>query len=225
MGRFDSDNRGGQGGFAKKSFSGSRNHGGGSFRGKGSFTPSQKFPAVCDECGDNCEVPFRPTGERPVLCSACFGRQNKEAGGSSHFSRNDRRGDRRGNDGFPATCSSCGQSCTVPFRPTPGKEIYCDGCFEQSGKKRDRVTRDNSGNNEWLKDQLSFINKKLDMVIKAMNLTEVKNKAVAPKAEIKVEVKEEVKAVTKPAKEKKVTVKKTATKAAEKKKPAAKKKK
>lgn len=34
------------------------------------------FSAVCDDCGRNCEVPFRPTGARPVLCSSCFEAKN-----------------------------------------------------------------------------------------------------------------------------------------------------
>lgn len=28
--------------------------------------------ATCAKCGNRCEVPFRPTGERPVYCSDCF---------------------------------------------------------------------------------------------------------------------------------------------------------
>lgn len=29
--------------------------------------------AVCADCGKDCEVPFRPSGDKPVLCSNCFG--------------------------------------------------------------------------------------------------------------------------------------------------------
>lgn len=28
--------------------------------------------ATCAECGQDCTVPFKPTGERPVLCRDCF---------------------------------------------------------------------------------------------------------------------------------------------------------
>jgi CxxC-x17-CxxC domain-containing protein len=28
--------------------------------------------ATCATCGKSCEVPFRPTGERPVYCRDCF---------------------------------------------------------------------------------------------------------------------------------------------------------
>src|SRR3989344_2908023 len=33
--------------------------------------------AICSECGNKCEVPFRPTGDKPVYCSQCFGKVNK----------------------------------------------------------------------------------------------------------------------------------------------------
>lgn len=28
--------------------------------------------AVCAECGNECQVPFEPKGDRPVYCSECF---------------------------------------------------------------------------------------------------------------------------------------------------------
>ena len=28
--------------------------------------------AVCAKCGKECEIPFRPTGDRPVYCRDCF---------------------------------------------------------------------------------------------------------------------------------------------------------
>jgi len=30
------------------------------------------FKTVCSKCGKECEVPFRPSGDRPVFCSECF---------------------------------------------------------------------------------------------------------------------------------------------------------
>ena len=30
------------------------------------------FEATCDKCKKQCEVPFRPSGEKPVYCSDCF---------------------------------------------------------------------------------------------------------------------------------------------------------
>lgn len=33
---------------------------------------SQMYPAVCSDCGKNTEVPFQPSGNRPVYCSDCY---------------------------------------------------------------------------------------------------------------------------------------------------------
>ena len=44
------------------------------------FADKQMFSAVCDECGENCKVPFQPRNGNPVLCSNCFA--NKKEGGS-----------------------------------------------------------------------------------------------------------------------------------------------
>jgi CxxC-x17-CxxC domain-containing protein len=30
---------------------------------------------------------------------------------------------------FEATCSECGNTAMVPFRPTSGKPVYCNDCF------------------------------------------------------------------------------------------------
>jgi CxxC-x17-CxxC domain-containing protein len=35
------------------------------------------YQAVCANCGKNCEVPFRPSGDKPVYCSDCFGKGGK----------------------------------------------------------------------------------------------------------------------------------------------------
>ncbi|MBT3721225.1 hypothetical protein HN789_07375 [archaeon] len=35
---------------------------------------------MCTECGEKCEVPFKPTENKPVLCTRCFKKENyKEA--------------------------------------------------------------------------------------------------------------------------------------------------
>jgi CxxC-x17-CxxC domain-containing protein len=36
----------------------------------------QMYSATCANCGKQCEVPFRPTGNKPVLCRDCFQRDN-----------------------------------------------------------------------------------------------------------------------------------------------------
>lgn len=42
--------------------------------------PERSFTkAICAECKTECEVPFRPTGGRPVYCKECFAkRQDRE---------------------------------------------------------------------------------------------------------------------------------------------------
>ncbi|EKD78243.1 MAG: hypothetical protein ACD_41C00385G0013 [uncultured bacterium] len=43
---------------------------GGGFRDRNE--EREMFQATCTECGKSCEVPFRPTGNKPVLCRDCF---------------------------------------------------------------------------------------------------------------------------------------------------------
>ena len=38
------------------------------------------FEAVCDKCGNKCEVPFRPAGGKPVYCSQCFDKGGSRGG-------------------------------------------------------------------------------------------------------------------------------------------------
>jgi CxxC-x17-CxxC domain-containing protein len=68
---------------------GRRDGGRGGFGGDRDRGPVTMHPAVCDQCGKPCEVPFKPTGEKPVYCNACFGGQ-REAGsnrGADRFSQ------------------------------------------------------------------------------------------------------------------------------------------
>jgi len=36
------------------------------------------YEVVCDKCGKKCEVPFKPTSDKPVYCSQCFGKGDKD---------------------------------------------------------------------------------------------------------------------------------------------------
>ncbi|MCX6716379.1 MAG: hypothetical protein NTV72_00405 [Candidatus Taylorbacteria bacterium] len=66
---------------------------GGFSGGDRDFRPTEKFKATCAECHKPCEVPFRPTGGKPVYCRNCFSKNKPE--GSSDFGRKDFRDDRR----------------------------------------------------------------------------------------------------------------------------------
>jgi len=68
-------NRGGFGG-GRPNFGGDRRGGGGRDRDD---RPAQMYAATCASCQKSCEVPFRPSGDKPVYCSNCFGKKQDDA--------------------------------------------------------------------------------------------------------------------------------------------------
>ncbi len=64
--------------FGKRSFGG----GGGRGFSRDSGRPSM-HKAICDECGNECVVPFKPNGDKPVYCNNCF--KKGESGPSKKF--------------------------------------------------------------------------------------------------------------------------------------------
>ena len=87
---FGGDRSSGDSGRFGRGFGGGRSGGRSRFRDRDSGSFERRRPemheATCDKCGKQCEVPFKPTGDKPVLCSDCF---RKEGGSSSnHSSRN-----------------------------------------------------------------------------------------------------------------------------------------
>ncbi|MBI2164785.1 MAG: zinc-ribbon domain containing protein [Chloroflexi bacterium] len=40
----------------------------------------QLYPAVCAQCGKGTQVPFQPSGTRPVYCSDCYSRRTAYSG-------------------------------------------------------------------------------------------------------------------------------------------------
>ena len=76
------NDRGGNRGGSRGGFGGG-NRGGSSFGGG----DREMFQTTCSECGKRCEVPFRPTGEKPVYCNDCFGSKREGT-----FEKNDRGG-------------------------------------------------------------------------------------------------------------------------------------
>ncbi len=87
---------------------------------------------------------------------------------------------------FSATCASCGASCQVPFRPRPGKEVFCDACFGKDAKPKggdlkvfDRQPSSASGNYD---KQFEALNFKLNKIIELLD--------PSAKAEVKKAVKE-----------------------------------
>ena len=87
---------------------------------------------------------------------------------SDRFDRGDsgRRGRDYDQEMHEATCGRCGRKCEVPFRPTSGKPVYCSECFRNKDNSEPRV-RPNASN-----EQLAEINRKLDKIIRALEIKE-----------------------------------------------------
>lgn len=76
---------GGGGGSSYGSYGG----GGGASRG-----PREMFTATCSGCGQEAQVPFQPSGDKPVYCSSCF--QQRGGGNRGGGSRGGYGGGGRG---------------------------------------------------------------------------------------------------------------------------------
>ena len=57
-----------EGGFNR----GGGSRGGGFNRGGFNQGPREMHKAICAECNQECEVPFKPTEGKPVYCRDCF---------------------------------------------------------------------------------------------------------------------------------------------------------
>lgn len=45
----------------------------------GGSSQRESYPAVCAQCGADTNVPFKPTGDRPVYCWDCFSKNKSYA--------------------------------------------------------------------------------------------------------------------------------------------------
>ena len=66
------DTGGGSGGYSGGGYSGGSYSSGGYDR-----APREMFSATCASCGREAQVPFRPSGAKPVYCSDCFKSQRQ----------------------------------------------------------------------------------------------------------------------------------------------------
>lgn len=121
--------------------------------------------AICSACGKRCEVPFKPTGDKPVYCSECFSKQ-----GGGNAGRSERRDYSRprfqDKKMFEATCDKCGKRFELPFKPTGEKPVYCNDCFDR-GNNAGSKTSVSSNSNQY-KEQFEMLNAKLDRIIKVL---------------------------------------------------------
>jgi len=104
MGNFDKfeKRRGGRG------FGNGGGFGGGRKFGGHGGAPRSMFQATCDKCGQSCEVPFKPSGDRPVFCSNCFKNQGNAGAGPKFAPKSFGDGNRGGNFGAGNTNISAG---------------------------------------------------------------------------------------------------------------------
>jgi CxxC-x17-CxxC domain-containing protein len=60
-------------------FRNKKNQGRGDYRRGSDNRNREMFSAVCDKCGSKCEVPFRPSGGKPIFCDNCFTKNKNNA--------------------------------------------------------------------------------------------------------------------------------------------------
>ena len=142
-------------------------------RRKGNRERPTMHRAICGECGKECEVPFKPTGDKPVFCSECFGSKR-----SKEPRRFGERDSGRFNSGdkkmYKVVCDECGKECEVPFRPTNDKPVYCSQCFSNKGGGKDKSS-------DQTNKQFNTINEKLDKILEVLSSSVSKTKVSKPK--------------------------------------------
>ncbi|MFA6160679.1 MAG: CxxC-x17-CxxC domain-containing protein [Patescibacteria group bacterium] len=94
------------------------------------------FRATCSECGNSCEVPFKPNGSKPVFCNDCF---------------------RRDENPSPRRFEGAGER-RPSFNSDAPKQSYGGGSNSQDSKEI-----------LYLKEQIKVANTKLDNILKALS--------------------------------------------------------
>ncbi len=83
-----------------RDFSSGRDSGGRDYGG-GYEKTNTMHKTTCSQCGSACEVPFRPSGERPVFCNNCFKRDGSSAPRRSFDDQPKRYGSDSGSSSTP----------------------------------------------------------------------------------------------------------------------------
>ncbi|MFZ5753889.1 MAG: zinc-ribbon domain containing protein [Bacillota bacterium] len=63
----------------------------------------------------------------PGRCPECRSARKAQVRNNSGYGRSER-------EMYSATCSSCGKTATVPFRPSGDKPVYCRDCYQPRGR-------------------------------------------------------------------------------------------
>jgi CxxC-x17-CxxC domain-containing protein len=64
---------------------------------------------------------------------------------------------------FEATCDKCGKQCSLPFKPTNSKPVYCRDCFKNKGNSETSSSSSQSA-------ELEKINEKLGKIMRALHI-------------------------------------------------------
>jgi len=51
----------------------------------------QLFDVTCSSCGNKAQVPFKPSGDRPVYCRDCYMKQRNDNRGGGGYNRGPKR--------------------------------------------------------------------------------------------------------------------------------------
>lgn len=195
--------KGGRGGFKKKGskFEGKQKHGGGKkYGGDKKFEGGQQrtdrttgpsaelFSATCSDCHAKCEVPFRPSHDKPVYCTTCFG--VKKNANEPRGSKND--GDRQGKGSY---------SNQQHEHKNKSSEHHSSHRGSKSGRGDDSIAD--------LKRQITVLDVKLNRILDLIN-------PPMPSKKIPLPIKEKVVVKVASKKVKKTTVKVAAKKVAKK---------
>jgi len=186
---FGGGDRGGE-----RSFGGGNRGGNRNFSGDRDRERPEMFSAICSDCGKKCEVPFRPSGDKPVLCSDCF--RNKRSDSSRDFR------DKGGRDFGDKNRPRFGDARSFQKNVGGGGENY-RAQFEILNAKLDKILKAIAPNILEETTQSEKIKKAPKKEVDTVTLKKTINTAKAGKADAKV---------TAPKKTAKTVVKKTAKK-------------
>ena len=197
-------NKGGDRGGSRGGYGGDRgrNRGGDRRSDRGGYGAPTMHKAKCDGCGNTAELPFKPTGDKPVFCSACFSAKREESGGGDR--RDSRGGDRRDGRGGDR-------------KPSFGGE-----------RRNDRDRRPAGPDVSGLAQKVDALHAKMDKILKSLNLpTEdahesetvfraAKESVEPKKAKVKTVKEDDLKKAVAKVSAKKIELKKVAKKVAKK---------
>lgn len=92
-------------------------------------SPRQMYPVDvnCATCNAHIsELPFQPSGDRPVYCSDCNRNRRSDTTRMSSGPRRERQ-----MFSVNLTCGDCGTPITqLPFQPSGDKPVYCRACLQ-----------------------------------------------------------------------------------------------